>query len=86
MGLSVDQMRKYLNNMYDGNWTALYSMPDDRIRAIYFTKLRRGDFDKKKRAERRIERKKKEENKPSTYYQMTLLDWLLIKEEMEKHE
>ena len=85
MGLCVDQMRKYLNDLYGGNWTALYSMPDDRIRAIYFTELRRGDFDKKKKAEQ-MEQKKKEENKPSTYYQMTLLDWLLIKEEMEKHE
>lgn len=67
MGVSVAQMRKKVNELYGGQFTRIFEMPDRQVMAIYFKKLREGAFDKKP--------KKKKEKSPR-YYQMSIFDYL----------
>lgn len=72
MGISVDQMRVRINELYDGHFTKVLTMPEHQVIAIYYQKLSSGAFDEKKKADK--QRKKNKQN-ADYYYQMSIFDY-----------
>ena len=67
--MTVGDMRRHINNAYDGKWQQVWTMPDKQIMAIYFNMKQRGSFEKKK------------ESKPKdTEVQLSIYDILASKQ------
>lgn len=67
--LSVPEMRKKINSLYNGHFTRIFSMPENQVMAIYYQKLNSGAFDKKKQ-------KKVNKGEVTGYYQMSIFDFI----------
>jgi hypothetical protein len=81
MGISVDQMRKQINELYDGNFLRIFEMPVHQVIAIYYQKLNSGAFDKAKRIKKNNKGKSNEqviyeqEHEDDYYYQYSIFDY-----------
>lgn len=69
--ISVDQMRTKINELYNGNWQQVLTMPNEQVMAIYYQKLNSGAFDKKKQEAK----KKIKQDFEDYYYQMSIFDY-----------
>ncbi len=82
MGISVNQMRTRINELYQGHFTRIFEMPDHQVIAIYYQKLNKGDFDKAKKIKKNNQNKSNEqimyeqEHKDDYYYQMSIFDYI----------
>lgn len=79
MGISVDDMRKRINELYDGNFLRIFEMPVHQVIAIYYQKLNSGAFDEAKRIKKNNKGKSNEQiiaEQENYYYQYSIFDYI----------